>query len=696
MVDDFGELQQLLAIGFGGERIAKILVGPIKDIEARALADTDSRFCAGLVPVDFNAWHYAETNLWASLFVHILEELGERLNSGRDRGSPMQQRGRVLAQIGRTYAQLRDAEADAAHADAEAVRFRKLQEMTREEGKNSALVTTLLGAVKETLSWNEGSYRPLEDAAAPAYQAAEKRLGELEVEINEFGEIGSNIFTIIRRAIHLPFWQIFWLGLGTATMLVSMLLISYDAFDTTIMRQLASLASGLFVTIGAIVAWLGTYRRWLKQGVDKLRSALSKQEARELRDKASELQRFRDQETQATARAASERERSLALQSQLTELEAQAKALEPRRRLAEFVAYRAESESYRSLLGIPAMIRNDIDQLTTYLQDITWEEGQIPIKRIILFVDDLDRCAPDVVVRVLEAVHILLASNLFIIIVGVDPRWLQGALAERFRGLLRVRPSVDGGATPLEFLEKIFQVPFWIPDMTQAGKELLIQQSLPAPRIEKLSQAALTHGGTVEISQERDAEQTASTPNLDESTVPPLPTVQPILLEPEERELLVELASVAGDTPRRLKRFARCYLILRASFTSGQLAELRSSRTYEAAARLLAAANGAPMAWPDFRQDLSRAQLQDAVWDVAERFNSDLPHESEILKNAFSTRDGPTALTVADVFPWISEVSRFTFPAASARLDDISVSPRDTGTLERPSPDLKAEIPEQS
>jgi hypothetical protein len=232
--------------------------------------------------------------------------------------------------------------------------------------------------------------------------------------------------------------------------------------------------------------------------------------------------------------------------------------------------------------------------------------------------------------------------------------------------------------------------------MTQAGKELLIQQSLPAPRIEKLSQAALTHGGTVEISQERDAEQTASTPNLDESTVPPLPTVQPILLEPEERELLVELASVAGDTPRRLKRFARCYLILRASFTSGQLAELRSSRTYEAAARLLAAANGAPMAWPDFRQDLSRAQLQDAVWDVAERFNSDLPHESEILKNAFSTRDGPTALTVADVFPWISEVSRFTFPAASARLDDISVSPRDTGTLERPSPDLKAEIPEQS
>jgi hypothetical protein len=184
----------------------------LKDIEARALADTDSRFCAGLVPVDFNAWHYAETNLWASLFVHILEELGERLNSGRDRGSPMQQRGRVLAQIGRTYAQLRDAEADAAHADAEAVRFRKLQEMTREEGKNSALVTTLLGAVKETLSWNEGSYRPLEDAAAPAYQAAEKRLGELEVEINEFGEIGSNIFTIIRRAIHLPFWQIFLAG----------------------------------------------------------------------------------------------------------------------------------------------------------------------------------------------------------------------------------------------------------------------------------------------------------------------------------------------------------------------------------------------------------------------------------------------------------------------------------------------------
>jgi hypothetical protein len=138
------------------------------------------------------------------------------------------------------------------------------------------------------------------------------------------------------------------------------------------------------------------------------------------------------------------------------------------------------------------------------------------------------------------------------------------------------------------------------------------------------------------------------------------------LLEPEESDLLVKLASAAGDTPRRLKRFARCYLILRASLTPEQLADLRSSRTYEAAARLLAAANGAPTLWPDFRRALSIAQLQDTVYAVAERFKAEDHHEGEILK-AFTTRDGRSDLTVADVLPWIPEVSRFTFPAAEVR-----------------------------
>ena len=48
----------------------------------------------------------------------------------------------------------------------------------------------------------------------------------------------------------------------------------------------------------------------------------------------------------------------------------------------------------------------------------------------MLYIDDLERCEPDQVVQVLQAVHLLLAMELFVVVVGVDPRWLLRSLQE--------------------------------------------------------------------------------------------------------------------------------------------------------------------------------------------------------------------------------------------------------------------------
>jgi hypothetical protein len=36
-------------------------------------------------------------------------------------------------------------------------------------------------------------------------------------------------------------------------------------------------------------------------------------------------------------------------------------------------------------------------------------------------------------VKVLEAIHLLLAFELFVVVVGVDPRWLNNALSEKYK-----------------------------------------------------------------------------------------------------------------------------------------------------------------------------------------------------------------------------------------------------------------------
>ena len=64
------------------------------------------------------------------------------------------------------------------------------------------------------------------------------------------------------------------------------------------------------------------------------------------------------------------------------------------------------------------------------------------------------------VVEALEAVHLLLAFPLFVVIVAVDTRWLTRALrsAAQLGRRRRPRRRPDGEA----YLEKIFQIPFLV------------------------------------------------------------------------------------------------------------------------------------------------------------------------------------------------------------------------------------------
>src|SRR5262249_20902880 len=69
--------------------------------------------------------------------------------------------------------------------------------------------------------------------------------------------------------------------------------------------------------------------------------------------------------------------------------------------------------------------------------------SQMPkFSRIILYIDDLDRCPDDTVVRVLQAVHLLLSFPLFTVVVAVDARWISRALRDQFPRLL-----IDGTAS---------------------------------------------------------------------------------------------------------------------------------------------------------------------------------------------------------------------------------------------------------
>ena len=83
-----------------------------------------------------------------------------------------------------------------------------------------------------------------------------------------------------------------------------------------------------------------------------------------------------------------------------------------------------------------------------------------PSTRLVLFVDDLDRCKPSKILEILQSIILLGENTPFIIFLAVDPRVIVSAIESddgNFFG--------DTGINGYEYLDKIVQVPFSMPEL---------------------------------------------------------------------------------------------------------------------------------------------------------------------------------------------------------------------------------------
>lgn len=130
--------------------------------------------------------------------------------------------------------------------------------------------------------------------------------------------------------------------------------------------------------------------------------------------------------------------------------------------VADFVRQRLESGYYAGKLGMLHQIKADLEDLSeSLLREPRGEpcaEQLFPRgkPRIILMVDDLDRCPPDKVVEVLEAVQLLVKTPLFVVVLAMDVRYVTRALEKVYSGVL----TRWGEPSGLDYIEKIIQIPY--------------------------------------------------------------------------------------------------------------------------------------------------------------------------------------------------------------------------------------------
>jgi hypothetical protein len=226
------------------------------------------------------------------------------------------------------------------------------------------------------------------------------------------------------------------------------------------------------------------------------------------------------------------------------------------RLLRAFLKDRSESADYQSYLGVVALAHRDLRDLAEFMQEATRGRGS-ELDRIILYVDDLDRCEPQTVADVLSAIHLLLAFPLFVVVVGVSPHWLERSLTDRHGVLLSPNADLEGRqVTASDYLEKIFQLTYTLRPIEgrQAGQLLTgmaLDSTLGPSDSPTLGPPILWEESTV-------SERVPSAADL----------ATALTIQEAELRQLDAVGPLVSTSPRRAQRFLNLYLVLRARFAA--------------------------------------------------------------------------------------------------------------------------------
>lgn len=632
-------------------------------------------WCRQIVPIYFNAWHYLDTNLWASLVSQIFESLFAHL---RPKPDELEQVQRLLETASGATARAVE-EVKLARA-ATAVAKVEVQAAEEDRLNQETAVDGLLHALKSLLP--EVTPAELQTHAAELLGLGEevKTLDDLRRVADEAKTLAGRLHALGRTLWVAPGWKwrLGWLVGGVAITGLTAIGVSYLPFLKDLLHDTGQTIAQWLVSLAGVLASAGPVLKSVGAKVSKLEEWV--QRAEKAQQQARETPAVRAAKARALAAATREEEARARLaeaESREAALREEARNLAPERRLSRFIEDRAKSAEYRGQLGLVSLARRDFQELSDLFADQQALERKVEqlrasgesekiaeadqltalsrsVDRIVLFVDDLDRCEPDKVVAVLQAVHLLLAYPLFAVVVGVDQRCLRQSLRLEFSGLLSPTPNgtttnvpspaLEAGerpATPLDYLEKIFHIPFHLPPMDEAGYRKLIRSltavepPLPdapatsepkaaawpetaaaAPAPEELTRTVQSHGfeaegidftATVEPALVAAPAEDAAAPgerapaDAAHDQTPPAPTrplvIGSVPLHDWERTALEEYHSVIR-TPRAAKRLLNTYRLVRAGIPAEEWDTFRPDGSargeYRVAMTLLALAAGHP------------------------------------------------------------------------------------------------------
>lgn len=219
-----------------------------------------------------------------------------------------------------------------------------------------------------------------------------------------------------------------------------------------------------------------------------------------------------------------------------------------------------EKTDYGKTIGYMEDIRADLQML---------EKGLARRRvRVLIVVDDLDRCEPEKAVEMLQAIKLLLNFDSFIVMLGIDARVITRAIEKHYEGLLG-----PAGASGYEYLDKIIQIPFRIPEPTENEIRAFIEKqmvgagegvALTSPEAAPLPTEAPPASPPPEAPPDSPAPPPVTPTDLTMPAEPIVKQRQALAFTADERRTFQELAGVLKRNPRHIKRLLNVYRLVKA------------------------------------------------------------------------------------------------------------------------------------
>jgi hypothetical protein len=618
--------------------------------------------------IDFNAWHYEDTNLWASIAVRVFDGLAREL---APKESEFEKKRRDLNQK-IASSRGRKAEAEAQREAALKRRAEKAKELEEQLARRKERLEAS-DKIWRSAAWEVITGDPKTGEAVgetiKSLKALAGRLGlrdqlqtaddlvRLRKDLQDVSAKGQTLVTAVsarfrgRRVITTAGWL---LGLvvvvamvGWGAQWVSALM---TAKNWPALPGASTLAQATTL-LSAAVAWASTQLRRVSQAVDeatRLDGEIQRKVAEGStppKEQAAAESKIRDDVAELDREIIRSSEDLREADRQIAEATAEVERINQGGLVYDFLQERRTSTRYTNQLGLVSTIRHDFEKLGEMLAEFTASSSQ-PIERIILYIDDLDRCRPAKVVEVLQAVHLLLAFDIFHVVVGVDARWLRRSLEETYAGEKRASPP--GEFSTHDYLEKIFQIPYALVPLQEDGFKALVDGMVQTRSEWKAAQAR--RRDEEQRKKDREADRAAHTPEDQErergtatregtparpaseangarahaempaveptnnhpSRPPPSTSAAPVIFFEDHEERFIQGLHPFIDRPRLAGRFVNVYRLLRARAADenedGTFAATADSIAYRVALLLLAINVGYPREAAKLFQDLMQTK----------------------------------------------------------------------------------------